>query len=283
MENLMLSFMQENWLPEKVLKYTDMLDALYGMLPQKIETLDMYFMSVPEDRTVGEMTDDIEDLMRDILKDLLAQLGVFLSDDAQVLDAYAILEQILLIEDNENIDYIIAVLEDPSETPEDKFYAVLNTAGGLLMDEATYLDTIVKVLPESAQKLLEHMRSEASTLRPIVDLKEQVFIRGTFEKLKHFIEKVNDRNFFMIERVTEGMALGIPFEVMFQHYGADVLNLDSKEAIYNLYLMALMSTDGQNDPAGFLARNIGVYLPDLARVDLITRTVRDMQIKLSLN
>lgn len=283
MENLLLKFMQDTWAPELVIAYSEIFDLLYSQVPEKIEAFDMYFLSVPEDRTSGEISDDIHQMVKDILEQALNNMGFFVTEEAQPIEMFKIYEQLLLIDNNESTDFILSITEDLDEDASGVYYEILTFVGALQMDEGLWHGTIEKVIPEALQKLRQVVTVKAMGNEQAASpeyLKSVGFVKN---KVKNFISLLNDDNFLVIQLLKAGMAPLLTFDSMLNLFKVDILALDSKEMLYNFYLFSLISAEGQEDAAGFAVKRLPDFVQDHSQLTQMSRALRDLQIKLSLH
>lgn len=279
MENPLLEFMVKYWTEEEVKWYNEMLDTIGGIYPDWLDNYDTYFDSLDGNRDIQDMSMDIHSMIRNQLTELLLNMGFIVSDEYDIdnIVLFKIYRELLEIDKNEQTDYILSILEEDNN-PEDIFYEVLTTVGGLDVDESLYHQHIQKVSPFTVKKFI-HFLKEKTFSEDVPVPTEYDNIKAS-ERFKAFMEKLNDSNFYVVDLIRNGMKLGLSFRHYMDLYWSDISQLDNREITYNLYLLGVSSIDGLGNEALVVHRNISNYIPDPYQQDIICRAISELHLKL---
>lgn len=277
MNNLMLNYIQDNWTNEEVDLYVDIMELIHGVKEDYTDNIQSMILSLPDETPTDALNDLIRSSVQEILIDLLLNIGVIVSDDYPLENEvlFKIYREMIGIEANEQIDFSLSILGSEEDNVV-VFFELLNTVGCLDLDESVFNTHVSKILPQTKNKLVNYLRNQklVENKKPSdVDLNE-ISLR-----LKHFIREVNDDNFFVVDLIRKGVNIGLPFESYMSLYGEELFELDLKEQCYNLYLFALISSDGTDAPAEKIEAEIGNYVLEMDISDRIIRAVREVQIK----
>ena len=230
-----------------------------------------------DDVTVNEITLRIRDFIRDQFIELLGEIGFICSEDFvhDPITLYRIYSEAISIENNEQIEFSLSILEADKDNVI-TFYELLSTVGGLLIDESEFNQTIEKISNFTRERLVNTLRGKE--LVKIEEKQEFDLIRAS-KNIKEFTKAVNDDSFYAIQLIRSGVDLGIDFKNYLSIYGKEVFEMDLKEMAYNLYLFALMSNDGTDNPVLAVESHLNNYIFDPNSYDVIVRAVQDIQIK----
>lgn len=277
MNNLMLNYIQDNWTNEEVDLYVDIMELIHGVKEDYTDNIQSMILSLPDETPTDALNDLIRSSVQEILIDLLLNIGVIVSDDYPLENEvlFKIYREMIGIEANEQIDFSLSILGSEEDNVV-VFFELLNTVGCLDMDEMVFNTHVKKILPQTKNKLVNYLRNQK-----LVENKKpsEVDLNEISLRVKHFIREVNDDNFFVVDLIRKGVNIGLPFETYMSLYGEELFELDLKEQCYNLYLFALISSDGTDAPAEKIEAEIGNYVLEMDISDRIIRAVREVQIK----
>lgn len=275
MGNLMLNYITSTWEKEDVALYTDIMELVTGVRDDYGDNIDYIIQNCNDDVTMSQLDDLIKSSVQGILIELLMEIGFFVSEDYYLDNEilYKIYKEAIEIEANEQLDFSLSILESDRDIIV-TFYELLNVVGSLDIDESDFNNHIVKILPMTKEKLVNYLRSKKET--QAVEPKDLTKIAL---RVKEFCKAVNDESFMVIDLIRNGVNLGLPFRSYLNIYSTTLFDLDLKEQCYNLYLFALISEDGTDEPAECVEDNIGDYVFDYSVTDTILRAVREIQVK----
>lgn len=277
MNNLMLNYIQDNWTNEEVDLYVDIMELIHGVKEDYTDNIQSMILSLPDETPTDALNDLIRSSVQEILIDLLLNIGVIVSDDYPLENEvlFKIYREMIGIEANEQIDFSLSILGSEEDNVV-VFFELLNTVGCLDLDESVFNTHVSKILPQTKNKLVNYLRNQK-----LVENKKpsEVDLNEISLRVKHFIREVNDDNFFVVDLIRKGVNIGLPFESYMSLYGEELFELDLKEQCYNLYLFALISSDGTDAPAEKIEAEIGNYVLEMDVSDKIIRAVREVQIK----
>lgn len=277
MNNLMLNYIQDNWTNEEVDLYVDIMELIHGVKEDYTDNIQSMILSLPDETPTDALNDLIRSSVQEILIDLLLNIGVIVSDDYALENEvlFKIYREMIGIEANEQIDFSLSILGSEEDNVV-VFFELLNTVGCLDLDESVFNTHVSKILPQTKNKLVNYLRNQK-----LVENKKpsEVDLNEISLRVKHFIREVNDDNFFVVDLIRKGVNIGLPFESYMSLYGEELFELDLKEQCYNLYLFALISSDGTDAPAEKIEAEIGNYVLEMDVSDKIIRAVREVQIK----
>ena len=275
MGNLMLNYITSTWEKEDVALYTDIMELVTGVRDDYGDNIDYIIQNCNDDVTTSQLDDLIKSSVQGILIELLMEIGFFVSEDYYLDNEilYKIYKEAIEIEANEQIDFSLSILESDRDIIV-TFYELLNVVGSLDIDESDFNNHIVKILPMTKEKLVNYLRNKKET--QAVEPKDLTKIAL---RVKEFCKAVNDESFMVIDLIRSGVNLGLPFRSYLNIYSTTLFDLDLKEQCYNLYLFALISEDGTDEPAECVEDNIGDYVFDYSVTDTILRAVREIQVK----
>ena len=277
MANLILNFIDDYWTMEEAKEYKEAIDFIDGIHEDWTDNIEMIIRCSNDDVTVNEITLRIKDFIRDQFIELLGEIGFICSEDFvhDPITLYRIYSEAISIENNEQIEFSLSILEADKDNVI-TFYELLSTVGGLLIDESEFNQTIEKISNFTRERLVNTLRGKE--LVKIEEKQEFDLIRAS-KNIKEFTKAVNDDSFYAIQLIRSGVDLGIDFKNYLSIYGKEVFEMDLKEMAYNLYLFALMSNDGTDNPVLAVESHLNNYIFDHNSYDVIVRAVQDIQIK----
>lgn len=277
MANLILNFIDDYWTMEEAKEYKEAIDFIDGIHEDWTDNIEMIIRCSNDDVTVNEITLRIRDFIRDQFIELLGEIGFICSEDFvhDPITLYRIYSETISIENNEQIEFSLSILEADKDNVI-TFYELLSTVGGLLIDESEFNQTIEKISNFTRERLVNTLRGKE--LVKIEEKQEFDLIRAS-KNIKEFTKAVNDDSFYAIQLIRNGVDLGIDFKNYLSIYGKEVFEMDLKEMAYNLYLFALMSNDGTDNPVLAVESHLNNYIFDPNSYDIIVRAVQDIQIK----
>lgn len=275
MGNLMLNYITSTWEKEDVALYTDIMELVTGVRDDYGDNIDYIIQNCNDDVTMSQLDDLIKSSVQGILIELLMEIGFFVSEDYYLDNEilYKIYKEAIEIEANEQLDFSLSILESDRDIIV-TFYELLNVVGSLDIDESDFNNHIVKILPMTKEKLVNYLRNKKET-----QAQEPKDLTKIALRVKEFCKAVNDESFMVIDLIRSGVNLGLPFRSYLNIYSTTLFDLDLKEQCYNLYLFALISEDGTDEPAECVEDNIGDYVFDYSVTDTILRAVREIQVK----
>lgn len=277
MTNLILNFIDDYWTMEEAKEYKEAIDFIDGIHEDWTDNLEIIIRGSNDDITVNEITLRIKDFIRNQFTELLGEIGFICTEDFvhDPITLYRIYSEAISIENNEQIEFSLSILEADKDNVI-TFYELLSTVGGLLIDESEFNQTIEKISNFTRERLVNTLRGKE--LVKIEEKQEFDLIRAS-KNIKEFTKAVNDDSFYAIQLIRSGVDLGIDFKNYLSIYGKEVFEMDLKEMAYNLYLFALMSNDGTDNPVLAVESHLNNYIFDPNSYDVILRAVQDIQIK----
>lgn len=277
MANLILNFIDDYWTMEEAKEYKEAIDFIDGIHEDWTDNLEIIIRGSNDDITVNEITLRIKDFIRNQFTELLGEIGFICTEDFvhDPITLYRIYSEAINIENNEQIEFSLSILEADKDNVI-TFYELLSTVGGLLIDESEFNQTIEKISNFTRERLVNTLRGKE--LVKIEEKQEFDLIRAS-KNIKEFTKAVNDDSFYAIQLIRSGVDLGIDFKNYLSIYGKEVFEMDLKEMAYNLYLFALMSNDGTDNPVLAVESHLNNYIFDPNSYDVILRAVQDIQIK----
>lgn len=277
MANLILNFIDDYWTMEEAKEYKETIDFIDGIHEDWTDNIEMIIRCSNDDVTINEITLRIKDFIRDQFIELLGEIGFICSEDFvhDPITLYRIYSEAISIENNEQIEFSLSILEADKDNVI-TFYELLSTVGGLLIDESEFNQTIEKISNFTRERLVNTLRGKE--LVKLEEKQEFDLIRAS-KNIKEFTKAVNDDSFYAIQLIRNGVDLGINFKNYLSIYGKEVFEMDLKEMAYNLYLFALMSNDGTDNPVLAVESHLNNYIFDPNSYDVIVRAVQDIQIK----
>lgn len=277
MANLILNFIDDYWTMEEAKEYKEAIDFIDGIHEDWTDNLEIIIRGSNDDVTVNEITLRIKDFIRNQFTELLGEIGFICTEDFvhDPITLYRIYSEAIGIENNEQIEFSLSILEADKDNVI-TFYELLSTVGGLLIDESEFNQTIEKISNFTRERLVNTLRGKE--LVKIEEKQEFDLIRAS-KNIKEFTKAVNDDSFYAIQLIRSGVDLGIDFKNYLSIYGKEVFEMDLKEMAYNLYLFALMSNDGTDNPVLAVESHLNNYIFDPNSYDVILRAVQDIQIK----
>lgn len=277
MANLILNFIDDYWTMEEAKEYKEAIDFIDGIHEDWTDNLEILIRGSNDDVTVNELTLRIKDFIRNQFIELLGEIGFICSEDFvhDPITLYRIYSETISIENNEQIEFSLSILEADKDNVI-TFYELLSTVGGLLIDESEFNQTIEKISNFTRERLVNTLRGKEMVK---IEEKQQFDLIRASNNIKEFTKAVNDDSFYAIQLIRSGVDLGIDFKNYLSIYGKEVFEMDLKEMAYNLYLFALMSNDGTDNPVLAVESHLNNYIFDPNSYDVIVRAVQDIQIK----
>lgn len=280
MNNIVLNYIEEYWTKEQASAYMEILDFIHAVDEDYITNIESMFFSLNNDADYAKIDSLLEGFVREILIEMLGNIGVIVSDDYPLdnIVLFKIYKEMVSIEHNEQIDFSLGILQS-DEDEVNVFYELLTVVGTLDVDESEFNTHIKKILPFTREKLVKYLNGVKLSTYDAMALSEVNPNQTIGDKLKQFIKAVNDDKFYVIELIRGGVNINLPFKSYMDLFGVELFELDLKELSYNLYLFALISSDGYMSPAQTVMNHIEQYVFDMGDVDKINRAVREIQIK----
>lgn len=277
MANLILNFIDDYWTMEEAKEYKEAIDFIDGIHEDWTDNLEIIIRGSNDNVTVNEITLRIKDFIRNQFTELLGEIGFICSEDFvhDPITLYRIYSEAINIENNEQIEFSLSILEADKDNVI-TFYELLTVVGGLLIDESEFNQTIEKISNFTRERLVNTLRGKEMV--KLEEKQEFDLIRAS-NNIKEFTKAVNDDSFYAIQMIRNGVDLGINFRNYLSIYGKEVFEMDLKEMAYNLYLFALMSNDGMDNPVLAVESHLNNYIFDPNSHDIIVRAVQDIQIK----
>ena len=277
MANLILNFIDDYWTMEEAKEYKEAIDFIDGIHEDWTDNLELIIRGSNDDVTINEITLRIRDFIRNQFIELLGEIGFICSEDFvhDPITLYRIYSEAISIENNEQIEFSLSILEADKDNVI-TFYELLSVVGGLLIDESEFNQTIEKISNFTRERLVNTLRGKEMV--KIEEKQEFDLIRAS-KNIKEFTKAVNDDSFYAIQLIRNGVDLGIDFKNYLSIYGKEIFEMDLKEMAYNLYLFALMSNDGTDNPVLAVESHLNNYIFDPNSYDIIVRAVQDIQIK----
>lgn len=277
MANLILNFIDDYWTMEEAKEYKEAIDFIDGIHEDWTDNLEIIIRGSNDDVTVNEITLRIKDFIRNQFTELLGEIGFICTEDFvhDPITLYRIYSEAISIENNEQIEFSLSILEADKDNVI-TFYELLSTVGGLLIDESEFNQTIEKISNFTRERLVNTLRGRELVK---IEEKQEFDLFRASKNIKEFTKAVNDDSFYAIQLIRSGVDLGIDFKNYLSIYGKEVFEMDLKEMAYNLYLFALMSNDGTDNPVLAVESHLNNYIFDPNSYDVILRAVQDIQIK----
>lgn len=277
MANLILNFIDDYWTMEEAKEYKEAIDFIDGIHEDWTDNLEILIRGSNDDVTVNELTLRIKDFIRNQFIELLGEIGFICSEDFvhDPITLYRIYSEAIDIENNEQTEFSLSILEADKDNVI-TFYELLSTVGGLLIDESEFNQTIEKISNFTRERLVNTLRGKELVK---IEEKQEFDLILASKNIKEFTKAVNDDSFYAIQLIRSGVDLGIDFKNYLSIYGKEVFEMDLKEMAYNLYLFALMSNDGTDNPVLAVESHLNNYIFDPNSYDIIVRAVQDIQIK----
>jgi hypothetical protein len=214
--------------------------------------------------TIGKMTHFITDLQHGIL----GTFGVEVDAELTIADLTMFIRAILDIEDYEDSEALVRI-----------------TMGELRPDES-FAEIVALMSHHNADELLYKIeRVDASLIRRIQDVAsatddelvtdEERLQRSKYvHMLRRFCHYINSRQLTVVDMIRDGIAVGYPFSVYADQIGRAFEGIVPEHVAKEMIAMALVSSDGINNPTSTIKAHLENYVADLNTITKIDIEVK---------
>lgn len=216
----------------------------------------------------GGTLEAIVDLTKQLQRKILAEHGIVLTDQATVEMHNTVIEGVMDIGnygDAEAIVRICAVEVSANET---------------------FAELLALVCPLAADEILIHIEEISNTL--IATIQQHVATAATptsdasaehdeyVARLIRFCDYISSRELLIVEAVTMGMSLGLPFESYVEKFDRDLETMSVDAASRELVAAALISSDGHETPQAVINEHLEHLISNPDTVTKVAIKVSDL-------
>lgn len=262
------NFLDVSVTPEVYKLYTIIIDLLENMDYDNVQDvlINIIFSTVKdeedsEQKPDNQICDEIRDHLNATLTNKLWEFGIELSENATMQDSCDLLIGFIRLADNEDESGILAIASG-DDTPHGKFCEMLHF---VTEQPACHWENIMDaVRPEVITKIVELMKETIST-----EYQKQEGTEQYLQKIRIYASYLDDfRQSLAVLKMLDSVILGAPFET---YINSGVINdlFDGNQMdrlAMELYGMALISGDANQDPLNGVRTVIEKYLSDTARI-----------------
>lgn len=212
---------------------------------------------------VGNTLQYIVALTHENLTKLLRQHEIIATIDASIDVKTAMLNGLLDLQDYDNYQDILNVTS-MDVNPQEAFAELLT-----LVSTYDVEDLLVNI--EEVNFVLIKRIHEMALARdlPPASEEEQAELRAYIEKLQRFLGWAMNPQLTIVRMIKDGMDVGFPFLTYLGLLGRELEELPVERAAYELMAMALVSSDGTNNPQGVIKEHLENYISDVNKLTKI--------------
>lgn len=262
------NFLEVSVTPEVYKLYTIIIDLLQNMDYDNVQDvlINIIFSTVKdeedsEQKPDNQICDEIREHLHTTMVNKLWEFGIEMADNGNLQDACDVLIGFIRLGDNEDESGILAIASG-DDTPHGKFSEMLH----LVTDHpACYWETILDVVrPEVITKIVEVMTESVNT-----EYKQNEGTEEYLQKIRIYASYLEEyRQSLAVLKMLDSVILGSTFET-YINSGAinDLFDGNQMDRLaMELYGMALISSDANQDPLNGVRIIIEKYLSDTSRI-----------------
>lgn len=228
-----------------------------------------------------EVASDVDPVMAisaltdEILRKILREHGVMASEEANTVFLTTLVTAILDLQDWEDLDTIerICTLDGPPEEIFGELVALVSQEN---------VDEVMTMLVTVDQFLITRMKELTVRPDPVSDYAERTEqARGYILKLQALFRLVGTNKLKTARLLTEGFTVGLPFMVYADVLGREFETLTVDKAAAELLAMALISSDGSENPRSVITQNIEHLISNIDQVTRVDVAIGDLLLRLS--
>lgn len=244
-------------------------------LEDYIQPFDAIYMEVDNYDTTY-IQQRFNDVMEDTLRGLLANHGIFVSDEATHEIMNVILEAILDIEHYEDVDMVLSIL-DSATGDEEKFAEILALLSTVEQEE--FMNAIDRVNP-GLIRTITTLFNERKQATAVFEIPEAVTIKAKAEWIKRLyslksVEFRDCKESKLFPKLEEGLRFNMEFQFYCNLLWDEIAHLNNADIARDLVGMAIISNDKSEKVLEVIKEYIGTYFSDLDQIgrviDLSTR------------
>lgn len=244
-----------------------------------MEQIEQYIMS-KEENDLSILVAAVSDMMQEGLVSIVKRFGIEMNDDAVEMSIVIdLLIGLIQIEETEEAEMIYQIAGSEFSN-EEKLSDILSIATAreavdfhVLLNEVG--DELIRNIREKLKFRLEYVPDE-------VDEEEVRTERDIIVKVKECIKVLSNKHLFVIELLRSTPKLGLSFEMYLTLFLDNILEaVNPKEITQNLYLLALMSSDGYKNPVETIKLHLEKIEPDLTYSSQMLNEARNLSISIS--
>lgn len=200
----------------------------------------------------GDVNAQINELTLDLQSRIFEQLSLFVSIEITVQQGNTILEALRSVERTEFSDEIVALC-----TSEEEVDNALCEILGLVSGQAPeYFYPLIENVDRS---LLDRIKMICQQDNPndTVSVVDPQAVRRLIDRLIRFRALADVKPLFIYDLIIAGQLLELPFAQYFRELWEDIAPVSPQMKAVQLFAASLISSDGQDNPRGVIAEELG--------------------------
>jgi hypothetical protein len=218
---------------------------------------------------ITETTDKIVILTMELQKQLLTLHNVELTDDATIYINTLFINSIMDIQELNEKDELLNILSLNLDTNE-TFAELVTLVSDKSVEEL--LPYIKSVSPAFIGAVREYVENIPDKLPEAELLVHQEYLTN----INKFCAFINTKDLNIIKLLENGLSVGLPFLVYIDTITESIESMELDKVSNELVAMALISSDGYNNPAAIIKANLDAYISDINKITAITIKTTDI-------
>jgi hypothetical protein len=217
----------------------------------------------------GQTVSSIIQLTQEIQTNILQQHGISLTDSVSISTANTVINGLLEIQTYEDVATLKQLL-DSDGSSEELFAMALE----LVTDQST--DELLTILESVSAFLITKLKDLANRNDHLLDdddSQDKAIYVAAFSKFYAFIKA---KSLLTMNLLSAGVGPGFPFMVYANALMEQLDDLKPQNAAEELIAMALISSDGIDNPRAVIQANIDHLIPDIDKVTRIDKILSEL-------
>lgn len=225
------------------------------------------------DSDAGDSMSYIDKLTRDILIGILRERTIVLQDDVSLATLNLFVGAMWDLENAEEADAIVSTC-DMEGTIIEKFAALVSLVTPkntieLMVEVEEVGESLINAIREMYRGDMEQQQSE----------EERALNEASIKELKLFILFLGDHRLKIVDMITKGVPVAMPFKNYMDVVGRDFENMEPSVAAREMVAFALTSSDCYESPKVAISNVVENYIASLKTITAITIEVSDLVVR----
>lgn len=263
MLDLLNQFLIGNATPETMDSIRETYTMLEGMHAGDMD-FDLNDMLMVDDVVDSNVTmDKLRRYFSTIQHDMLAQFGISVSEDAGIDDMTMMLKAIHDLDDYEDTEALLRITMSDMRADE----AFAEVLAMMCHKDAVSIMTLLDEVDASIIRRIQDIAS--ATDDELVTDEERIRRSQYMHHLQRFCHYINSKNLQVVRMLQDGITVGYPYAAYADQIGRAFEGTIPEQVAREMVAMALISSDGHNNPMDVIKSSLEDYVADLNTVTKI--------------
>jgi hypothetical protein len=274
MLDILHDYLNDAVAPEAVQVITSAHDTFEQIGLENYESAFEEILMLDSQVDVGETVNAVVSLTQQLQQKILLEHGVVLTNDATIAVGNAFISGLLQIQEYDDLVQLQQVLSSDG-SPEEILAMVLDLVSERDADDLmTHIET---VSPFLLTKLKDYARTNEKLLDDDDPADKVVYVAA----FNRFYAYIKASSLLTLNLLVNGVGPGFPFMVYAKALSTQLDSLTPKQAAQELVAMALLSSDGIDNPRAVIQANIEHLISDVDRITRIDVVVSELLLGLN--